>query len=388
MRDSADECRVGIQAQNNQRHDLVQFGGPNPMPANPKGINYEDGRPKNYEGRRVGMDFFLSPRGPPGDLRLPKDRVPGKHGLAGEFAGNREKDNPWEWNCQWEEMGIPGETRVALGLEVAADLARGAPQRRVVQDRGIYPAVQGEGLRKEAERQQKEFAIERGRLLAARMAQAVEFDGMRDQVLQGRIRWERNKGQWAIKGALGDDMLIVAARKGIELLNETAYDYDRPAGNHRPHRQHEMLSQLARAPTVRDLDQIPRPNPPYAWVGAQHNARDVSAAAAAATAAAHEPQLERYPARVEWDVRSLMRGERRSVAVKRAAQAQEKGSADASHTPPHVHPQEFVLEGCVERADDTAPQPTMRLVILLPLAPSHVRSTAHLYYSNPRTDDV
>jgi hypothetical protein len=47
-----------------------------------------------------------------------------------------------------------------------------------------------------------------------------------------------------------------------------------------------------------------------------------------------------------------------------------------------------VLEGCVERADDTAPQPTMRLVIPLPLAPSHVRNTAHLYYSNPRTDDV
>ena len=65
-----------------------------------------------------------------------------------------------------------------------------------------------------------------------------------------------------------------------------------------------------------------------------------------------------------------MRGERRSVAIKRAAQAQEKGSKDASHPPQHVHPQEFVLEGCVERADDTAPQPTMRLVIPPPLAPS------------------
>ena len=64
--------------------------------------------------------------------------------------------------------------------EAAADLARGGAQRRVIQDRGVYPAVQGEALRKEAERLQKEFAIERGKLLAARMQQALHFDEMRD----------------------------------------------------------------------------------------------------------------------------------------------------------------------------------------------------------------
>ena len=37
---------------------------------------------------------------------------------------------------------------------------------------------------------QKEFAIERGKLLAARMEAALGFDDMRDAVLQGRIRWK------------------------------------------------------------------------------------------------------------------------------------------------------------------------------------------------------
>jgi hypothetical protein len=37
---------------------------------------------------------------------------------------------------------------------------------------------------------QKEFAIERGKLLAARMEQALGFDDMRDAVLQGRICWK------------------------------------------------------------------------------------------------------------------------------------------------------------------------------------------------------
>lgn len=83
------------------------------------------------------MDFFQDARGPPGDLRKPRDDVPGRHGLAGEYAGNREKENPWEWNAQWEEMGIPGETRVGLEMEMEDDKKRGAPQRRVIQDRGV-----------------------------------------------------------------------------------------------------------------------------------------------------------------------------------------------------------------------------------------------------------
>jgi hypothetical protein len=85
------------------------------------------------------MDFFQDARGPPGDLRkaAKEDLVPGKHGLAGEYAGNREKENPYEWNAQWEEMGIPGETRVGLEMEAEDDRKRGAPQRRVIQDRGV-----------------------------------------------------------------------------------------------------------------------------------------------------------------------------------------------------------------------------------------------------------
>ena len=202
------------QAVAEQRNQLVLFGGQ--APAEVRG-------PAKYEGRRVGMDFFQSPRGPPGDLRVAKDRVPGKHGLAGEYAGNRERENPWEWNALWEEMGIPGETRVALQQEAQADLARGAAQRRVIQDCGVYPAAQGEAMRKEAERLQKEFAIERGKLLAARMQQALVLDEMKNDVLQGRIKWVRENGQWRIQGRLGDDALILKARQGVEILNETPY---------------------------------------------------------------------------------------------------------------------------------------------------------------------
>ena len=39
-----------------------------------------------------------------GNLRVAKDFVPGKHGLAGEYAGNREKDNPFEWDAEWQDM--------------------------------------------------------------------------------------------------------------------------------------------------------------------------------------------------------------------------------------------------------------------------------------------
>ena len=260
---------------------------------------------------------------------------------------------------------------MALQQEAAADLARGGAQRRVIQDRGVYPAVQGEALRKEAERLQKEFAIERGKLLAARMQQALHFDEMRDDVLQGRIRWERENGQWKMQGRLADDGLILAARKGVDILNATPYDFDRPAGNRRPHRQHEMLSQLGRAPTIRDVDQLPRPNPPYAWVEPE---AQMPARRRPASAAVHEPQADRYPARGEWDVRSMMRGERRTVAMRRAELAQQpvprpdarRGQARGG-APGEVRQEPFALEGCVERADDTdaavlEQAPTVRLV--------------------------
>ena len=319
----------------------MQFGGAAPN------NNYK------YEGRRVGMDFFQSPRGPPGDLKQPHDLVPGRQGLAGQYEGNREKENPWEWNCVWEEMGIPGETKVGLAMEAAADKARGAPQRRVVQDRGVYPAAQGEQMKAEAVRLQQEFAIERAKLLAARLQQALHFDDMRDDVIQGRIKWERNKGAWAIKGQIRDDNLILYARKGIEFLNETPFDFDRPEGNYRPRRQHEMLSQLARAPTIRDVDKIARPNPPYAWVENEETAGKARRAPHAQSAV-HAPHADRYPARTEWDVRSLMRGERRSVAMQRA---QVKGNVPMkplhqSIVGRHAQGREFALEGGLERAED------------------------------------
>jgi hypothetical protein len=118
-----------------ERQDLIRNGGERKL----------GGRSEAFEGRKVGIDFFQSPRGPPGpflppfpysrsvpamgerpasaaghvppqhateralhplsgDLRLVRDQLPGKHGLAGEYAGNREKDNPWEWDCEWQEM--------------------------------------------------------------------------------------------------------------------------------------------------------------------------------------------------------------------------------------------------------------------------------------------
>jgi len=63
-------CVLLKQAVHNERHRLVQFGG-----AAPNQANAQRGAPKKYEGRRVGIDFFGSPRGPPGDLRRAKDLV-------------------------------------------------------------------------------------------------------------------------------------------------------------------------------------------------------------------------------------------------------------------------------------------------------------------------
>lgn len=100
-----------------------------------------------FEGRRVGMDFFRNPRGPPEDLRRPKDQgFQGKYGLAAEYMGDRELANPWQWNCVWEEMGIPAETRKALERDEKKGLGG-----RVVRDNGIYPAAQGDARQKEAE---------------------------------------------------------------------------------------------------------------------------------------------------------------------------------------------------------------------------------------------
>lgn len=107
----------------------------------------DGGGNKGWEGRKVGIDFFFrNPRGPPHDLRKDKDEFPGRYGLAAEYMGNRELVNPFEWNCVWEEMGIPFETRRALEREEKAGVGG-----RVVRDNGVYPAAQGDARQKEAE---------------------------------------------------------------------------------------------------------------------------------------------------------------------------------------------------------------------------------------------
>lgn len=115
------------------------------------------------------------------------------------------------------------------------------------------------------------------------MEQALGFDDMRNAVLQGRICWkvclhccsvsrafmlvvragsaskvrltvaarlgraapslpasarrralQRRNGKWEYDGDLPNDGLILAARKGLDLLNETPVDVDRPAGDALP----------------------------------------------------------------------------------------------------------------------------------------------------------
>jgi len=41
---------------------------------------------------------------------------------------------------------------------------------------------------------------------------------------------QRRNGKWEYHGALPNDALILAARKGLDLLNETPWDVDRPPG--------------------------------------------------------------------------------------------------------------------------------------------------------------
>ncbi|EKX41078.1 hypothetical protein GUITHDRAFT_112811 [Guillardia theta CCMP2712] len=269
-----------------ERNRLVQHGGK------------QEGA-RQYEGRKVGIDFFQSPRGPPGDLRKRRDNHPGRQGLAGEYPGDRTKGNPWEWNCEWEEMGMPQETKAAMEAENRRVAGRGGQPGRLVYGRGIYPIVQGELIKAEAERKQKELNVNYGQVLAERCAQILQFEALRRDVFEGRVCWEKKDGRWTVKGHIEDDYLILAARKGIDLLNETPFYFDRPEGDRRPRRQHEMLSQLCRANTLRDVKAIPKPNPPYAWVE-------------------EEEKGGNYPQRTEWDLRSLLRGERRTVAMQRA----------------------------------------------------------------------
>lgn len=280
-----------------ERNAMVRAGG-------------KDMQGREWEGRRVGIDFYTSPRGPPGNLKDRHDvRGHGKQGLAPAYAGDREKENPWQWDCQWQEMGIPAETKRALARE--KKMGKGG---RIVYDMGIYPAARKEALDREAEFRQKDANLERGKLYEAWMKQAVLFEAMRDHVFQGRIKWERRNGRWLVAGDLGgDDLVILAADRGAELLNQTPFNFDRPEGPHRPQRLHEMLSQLIRAPTIRDLSQIPPPHAPYAWPAEQP--AHVSGTAA--------------PPRQEWDIRSLMRGERRTVVEKRNASHARSASAGA-----------------------------------------------------------
>jgi hypothetical protein len=72
-----------------------------------------------------------------------------------------------------------------------------------------------------------------------------------------------------------------------------------------------MLSQLQRAPTVRDVDNLPRPDPPYAWACPGERPRGAA------------------PAREEFSLASLLRGERRTVALERNRRAREQTGAGA-----------------------------------------------------------
>ena len=56
----------------------------------------ENERKKKWEGRKVGIDFFRSAKGPPDDLRKEKDEFNGRFGLATEFAGWIER---WRQRC-------------------------------------------------------------------------------------------------------------------------------------------------------------------------------------------------------------------------------------------------------------------------------------------------
>eukprot|EP00960_Hanusia_phi_P041810 755161-Hanusia_phi.AAC.5 len=232
-KDAIKALKNGLKVENgivDERNRLVQHGG-----------KREGAR--QYEGRKVGIDFFQSPRGPPGDLRRKKDNHPGKQGLAGEYAGDRTKGNPYEWNCEWEEMGMPQETKSAMEAENRRVLGGGGQPGRLVHGRGIYPIVQGELIKAEAERRQKELNVNYGQVLAERCAQILQFEALRRNVFEGRVCWEKKDGRlarpascpadlamyrWTVKGHIDDDYLILAARKGIDFLNETPFYFDRP----------------------------------------------------------------------------------------------------------------------------------------------------------------
>ena len=58
--------------------------------------------------------------------------------------GDREKANPFKWNCEWQEgVGIPAETRRALERE---NRNLGPHQKRVILDQGLYPLVDAQAL--------------------------------------------------------------------------------------------------------------------------------------------------------------------------------------------------------------------------------------------------
>ena len=79
--------------------DLIRLGG-EPCASVLVNVNVSKNtnpEKKKWEGRKVGIDFFRGPKGPPDDLRKEKDEYPGRFGLASEYAGDRNLVNPWEW---------------------------------------------------------------------------------------------------------------------------------------------------------------------------------------------------------------------------------------------------------------------------------------------------
>lgn len=157
---------------------------------------------------------------------------------------------------------MPEETRRAIERE-----NRVGPMKRVVRDRGIFPAGNQAELDKAAVVMQEEANVERAKLLAARIAQAVHFEGQRDDVLQGHVAWVRERGRWRVRddNMRGGDAILQAARKGMDLLNETPFDFDRPEGErpcqpralHAPHARVRVASDAAQTAPGRGAEERP-----------------------------------------------------------------------------------------------------------------------------------
>jgi hypothetical protein len=49
-----------------------------------------------------------------------------------------------------------------------------------------------------------------------------------DRVIRRRLKWVRNNGKWQMDGEIADEQIALAARKGVDFLNETPFFHGRP----------------------------------------------------------------------------------------------------------------------------------------------------------------